>query len=252
MSVRLKDHYHLGAQLSDDPLIQVIDDFVTDAERQHIIARAAGKLDTAYVSAVGEAKTSEGRTGRVAWLKHDQTPVIRGLVKRVSNLVGIPVRHAESLQVVHYAETEQYRPHFDAYDLDTEKGRQRTARGGQRLVTALMYLNEVDDGGGTVFPKLDLEIEARPGRMVVFHNVADHGATDLTRHPRSLHGGSPVWGGEKWACNLWFRARPYQTAATAGTTTRGTPNEVRAANATALAAAQRRRRQSSRPAKRHR
>ncbi len=210
MAVRLKEHYHVGEQVAADPLIQVIDDFVSPTERAHIIGQAEGRLETALVSAVGAAKTSDGRTGSVAWIKHDQTPIVRGLVKRVSNLVGIPVRHAESLQVVHYAETEQYRPHFDAYDLATEKGRQRTEKGGQRLVTALLYLNEVEDGGGTVFPKLDLEIDARPGRMVIFHNITDPTAEDLTRNPRSLHGGSPVWGGEKWACNLWFRARPYQ------------------------------------------
>ena len=210
MAMRLKDSYHLGQQIADDPLVQVIDDFVTEIERNHIIRLTRDKLDTALVSAVGAAQTSDGRTGSVAWVKHDHTPIVRGLVKRVSNLVGIPVRHAESLQVVHYGETQEYKPHFDAYDMTTEKGRQRTAKGGQRLVTALMYLNEVEDGGGTIFPKLELEVEARPGRMVIFHNVSDHELEDLTRHRSSLHGGSPVWGGQKWACNLWFRRLPYQ------------------------------------------
>jgi prolyl 4-hydroxylase len=208
--VQLKERYHLGQQVADDPLVQVIDEFVTDHERQHVVSLAHGNTKEALVSAVGDAKVSDGRTGSVAWIRHDQTVVVRGLVKRVSNLVGIPVRHAESLQVVHYAETQEYKPHFDAYDLNTEKGKQRTARGGQRLVTALMYLNQVEDGGATIFPKLELEVEARPGRIVIFHNIGDHSAADMTRHPRSLHGGSPVWGGEKWACNLWFRAEPYQ------------------------------------------
>ena len=216
MAMRLKDSYHLGQQVADDPLVQVIDDFVTETERSHIIRLTADKLDTALVSAVGAAKTSDGRTGSVAWVKHDHTPIVRGLVKRVSNLVGIPVRHAESLQVVHYGETQEYKPHFDAYDMTTEKGQQRTAKGGQRLVTALMYLNEVEDGGGTIFPKLDLEVEARPGRMVIFHNVGDNDLEDLTRHRHSLHGVSPVWGGQKWACNLWFRQFPYDTNTTRG------------------------------------
>ena len=209
MSVTLKQAYHLGEQLSDDPIVQVIDDFVTEHERQHILGLAVGNTKAAKVSAVGASRESDGRTGSVAWIPHDKTQVVRGLVKRVSNLVGIPVRHAESLQVVHYAETQQYRPHFDAYDMNTEKGRQRTERGGQRLVTALCYLNQPDDGGGTVFPKLDLEVDAKPGRMVIFHNIADPSVSDLTRNPRALHGGAPVWGGEKWACNLWFRQHPW-------------------------------------------
>ncbi len=238
--MQLKERYHIGEQMSDDPLVQVIDDFVTDTERHHIIGQTRGKLDTALVSAVGAAKTSDGRTGSVAWVKHDQTPIVRGLVKRVSHLVGIPIRHAESLQVVHYAETEQYRPHFDAYDMNTEKGRQRTEKGGQRLVTALMYLNDVEDGGGTIFPKLDMEIEAKPGRMVIFHNVGDPTLEDQTRHPKSLHGGSPVWGGEKWACNLWFRARPWQAGPVHK---RPGVDGQRVDNATARAAAARRKQQ---------
>jgi prolyl 4-hydroxylase len=209
VGVKLLDTYSIGERVADDPLVQVIDDFVTEAERDHIIAISGDKLETALVSAVGEATTSNGRTGSVAWIKHDQTPIVRGLVERVSDLVGIPVRHAESLQVVHYGLTEAYKPHFDAYDMATAKGQQRTARGGQRLVTALMYLNEVDRGGGTSFPNLDLQIEARLGRMVLFHNVGDHTLHDMTRHRQALHGGAPVLSGEKWACNLWFRARPY-------------------------------------------
>jgi prolyl 4-hydroxylase len=210
MSLRLRDSYDLGDEVACDPLVQVIDDFVTEAERHHIIRLAAGRLDTAFVSAVGDATTSDGRTGRVAWIKHDETAMVHGVVGRVSDLVGIPIGHAESVQVVHYDETEQYKPHFDAYDMNTEKGRQRTEQGGQRIVTALMYLNAVGAGGRTIFPKLDLEVEAKPGRMVIFHNLADHSLADFTRHPKSLHGGSPVSAGQKWACNLWFRARPYR------------------------------------------
>jgi prolyl 4-hydroxylase len=212
--MQLRDSYDLGAEVACDPLVQVIENFVSEAERHHIIRLAADRLNTALVSAVGDATTSGGRTGRVAWVKHDETAIIHSIVERVSDLVGIPIGHAESLQVVHYGATEQYKPHFDAYDMDTEKGRQRTEQGGQRIVTALIYLNDVDEGGGTIFPKLDLEVEAKPGRMVIFHNLADHTLADFTRHPKSLHGGSPVVAGQKWACNLWFRARPYALSST--------------------------------------
>ncbi|MFT4863936.1 MAG: prolyl 4-hydroxylase [Ilumatobacter sp.] len=208
MSLRLRDSYELGKEVASDPLVQVIDDFVTEAERHHIIHLSADRLDTALVSTVGNATTSSGRTGRVGWVKHDETAVVHSLVERVSGLVGIPIGHAESLQVVHYGKAQEYRPHFDAYDMNTEKGLQRTKQGGQRIVTALMYLNEVEDGGSTIFPKLNLEVEAKPGRIAIFHNLADHTLTDFTRHPRSLHGGSPVYAGQKWACNLWFRAAP--------------------------------------------
>ncbi|MFT7394951.1 MAG: prolyl 4-hydroxylase, partial [Candidatus Azotimanducaceae bacterium] len=119
MGLQLRDSYDLGAEVACDPLVQVIEDFVSEAERHHIIRLAADRLNTALVSAVGDATTSDGRTGRVAWVKHDETAVMHSIVERVSDLVGIPIGHAESLQVVHYGTTEQYKPHFDAYDMDT-------------------------------------------------------------------------------------------------------------------------------------
>jgi prolyl 4-hydroxylase len=205
--MELKHRYEIGNVVAKDPLVTVIDDYVTEAERSHIMKLARRDLSAAKVSTVGENAYSDKRTGRVAWVKHDQTPVVRGLVRRISDLVGIPVTHAESLQVVHYAETQEYKTHFDAYDLGTEKGRLRTEKGGQRLVTALMYLNEVEAGGATGFPKLKLEVEPVPGRLVLFHNISSR---SHDRHRKSLHGGLPVIAGEKWACNLWFRAEPYQ------------------------------------------
>ena len=79
------------------------------------------------------------------------------------------------------------------------------------MITCLLYLNDVEQGGGTSFPKLDMEVRARKGRMLLFHNCH---ADSTIRHPDSLHGGMPVLKGEKWACNFWFRESSYQAPAT--------------------------------------
>ena len=114
MSVTLRNGYEIGEQVSDDPLIWVVDDFVTELECEHIVQIAERKMTEAKVSRFGTNALSEKRTGSVGWIKHDQTPIVRGLVKRVSNLVGVPANHSESLQVIHYGETQEYRPHYDA------------------------------------------------------------------------------------------------------------------------------------------
>ena len=72
------------------------------------------------------------------------------------------------------------------------------------MLTVLAYLNDVNAGGGTGFPKLDIEIKANKGDVLVFHNTLQE-STDI--NPRSLHAGLPVIEGEKWAINLWFRER---------------------------------------------
>ncbi|MCB0967394.1 MAG: 2OG-Fe(II) oxygenase [Ilumatobacter sp.] len=212
MTLALKDGYDTGVQLADDPHVWVFDNFLTPDECLHIIELAEPRMDDALVSRLGANTASTRRTGQVAWVKHDEDAIVRGLVARVSDLVAVPADHAENLQVIHYGETQEYQSHFDAWDIETDKGKEKTARGGNRAVTALLYLNEVDGGGGTGFPKLDLEVEAIPGRMVIFHNLYEGYST---RHRKSLHGGLPVTAGEKWACNLWFREQQYQGATAA-------------------------------------
>jgi len=194
-----------GLKINDEPLVQVIDEVLSEQDCQHIIDIAKPHMTRAVVSAAGGGVASAGRTGSVHWVKHDTTPLISQIVDRVSGIVGVPKSHAESLQVIYYGETQQYKPHFDAYDLTSEAGKRCTAKGGQRLVTALLYLNEVEGGGGTIFPKANRIVDPKPGRAVVFHNCYED---TNTRHPNSLHGGSPVEKGEKWACNLWYRENP--------------------------------------------
>ena len=207
MALTLKTGYDIGTQMHDDPVVWVIDDFVTPEECAHIIELGDGRIERAKVSRLGDNTYSERRTGSVGWVKHDETPLVSAVVARVGELVGIPVNHAESLQIVHYGVTQEYQAHYDAWDIMSEKGQQKTRVGGNRAVTALIYLNEVDGGGGTGFPKLDLEVAAKPGRMCIFHDLYPGRSN---RHRASLHGGLPVTAGEKWACNLWFRERPYQ------------------------------------------
>ena len=70
------------------------------------------------------------------------------------------------------------------------------------MITALIYLNDVEDGGATYFPKLNISINPKKGNVLVFHNTISE-TTNI--NPRSLHAGMPVTSGEKWAANLWFR-----------------------------------------------
>ena len=116
----------------------------------------------------------------------------------------MPIRNAEQYQLVHYKKGAEYKPHYDSFDFNTDEGKKNWEPGGQRLITALGYLNDVPEGGGTGFPNLNIEIKASKGDVLVFHNCLKN-TTDI--NPRSLHAGLPVVKGEKWAINLWFRER---------------------------------------------
>ena len=43
--------------------------------------------------------------------------------------------------------------------------------GGQRLFSAMVYLNTVERGGGTGFPELGLSVQPEPGRLLIFANT---------------------------------------------------------------------------------
>ena len=211
MTVQLREYYETGNKVNDDPLVVVFEDFLTELEIEQLLKAAKPKLQQALVSDSRSGVESAGRSGSNCWISHGYNAVIEELSLRVSDVVGIPLEYAESLQVVYYGTGEQYAPHFDAWDAATERGQRCMARGGQRMLTCLLYLNNPEAGGGTSFPELDMEIRARRGRMVLFHNCHP-GST--VRHPASLHGGMPVEKGEKWACNFWFREQAYQAPGT--------------------------------------
>lgn len=198
--------YDVGKKVNDTPAVYICEEYLTQAEIFQILKAAEDKLQRARVSAGKEGVESAGRTGSNCWVPHDHNKVTLGLAKRISRLVGIPLSNAESFQVIHYGETQEYSSHFDAWEFDSERGQRCMARGGQRLVTCLIYLNDVPEGGGTGFPELDMEVAAKKGRMTIFHNC--YPGTNY-RHPHSLHGGLPVVKGEKWAVNLWFREGDY-------------------------------------------
>ena len=189
--------------LSEDPQVYAYHNYLTDEECDHFIKIGKPNLKRAYVSDTKQGTISKGRTGSNYWLVHNHDEITRSVGKRISELIGIPLENAESYQFIHYNETQKYDQHWDAYTLnDSEKCRRCLKYGGQRMVTCLLYLNTVEEGGGTRFPNLNLESKAEKGKMLVFHNCIP--GTN-TPHPNSLHAGCPVLKGEKYAINLWFR-----------------------------------------------
>ncbi len=195
-----------GERLCDDPLIHAFAGLLTPTECAHIIALAQPQMRRSQVSGATGGKISQGRTNSLTWIKHGTDAVVLAVATRIAARVGLPLAHAESLQVIHYGPGQEYRPHFDAYDLSTAKGQRYCERGGQRMVTALAYLGEVDGGGATGFPNLGLEVAPQTGKVLVWHNCRP-GTTVC--HPDSYHQGKPPLRGDKWAFNLWFHERPY-------------------------------------------
>ena len=190
--------------LCESPLIYTIDGFLSAAERARFRECADGRLRRAQVVPGGSDDLtapraySEGRTNSNCWVsRHD--PVLAAVEQRVCAMLRVPGQNSEHFQVIQYAEGQKYAPHMDTHAETTDE-----TPGGQRLVTCLLYLNDVEEGGTTDFVKLGLSVAPKAGRLLCFHNCSP--GTNVP-DPRTLHTGSAVVAGEKWAVNKWIRER---------------------------------------------
>lgn len=189
--------------LSDDPMIYIIGGFLSHDECDHFINISVNGMVRSVVSCDKSGIVSNGRTSSNCWIQHDTDTTTSDVAHRIAQCVGFPIENAESYHIVHYSTNRLYRPHYDAYKKDgTTKSNRCLQYGGQRILTTIVYLNNVEEGGHTVFPILNLSIEPKKGNMLVFYNCVD-GTTEL--HTSSLHAGNPPTKGDKFIFNLWFR-----------------------------------------------
>ena len=198
--------------LHEDPQVLVKESFVSKEDCEHFIDICKDRLKDALVSNNKQGMVSAGRSGKNCWLQHDHDSITKKVAERIAKVVNIPLSHAEIFQVIYYDATQEYRSHYDGWlHNNSEKSNRCMKYGGQRVATALCYLNNVEEGGCTGFPRLNIEVEPQQGKLLIFHNVIKDSGKETgrsERHPLSEHAGRPVIKGYKWAFNLWFRETP--------------------------------------------
>ena len=87
---------------------------------------------------------------------------------------------------------------------------QEEAPAGPRILTAFLYLNDVEQGGGTNFPELDITVMPKRGRILLWPSVLD--SEPLKIDERTDHQALDVEKGVKYAANSWIHMRDYKEA----------------------------------------
>lgn len=174
--------------------------------RDFVSQRDCPRLVRLIDSAIGPSTlfNDGGRDGVRTSSTHffaDAQPDVRRLARRIDTLLGLDRSHAETMQGQRYLPGEQYRHHSDFFRTEREHWQRERRRGGQRTWTAMVYLNAVERGGATDFPKLDLSIEPEPGTLVVWNNMTSGGRPNRAM----LHAGMPVEAGRKYIVTQWYR-----------------------------------------------
>ena len=145
---------------------------------------------TSGIERVDPVRTSEET--HVHWLI--ENPLIHVFNRRLAAISGTRVHQGEPLQILRYRPGQHYRRHYDFIP----------GADNQRVLTALLYLNEDYTGGETAFPRLDLTVRGRMGDVLLFRNRR----TDGGREEDMEHAGLPVLSGVKHIATRWIRERP--------------------------------------------
>jgi prolyl 4-hydroxylase len=191
----------------NSPRIVLFGNVLSDAECDALIEESRPKLTRSEVvnSAGGDHVVDEARTSYGAAFQRGESPLLKTIENRIAELVGWPVENGEGLQILRYGIGGEYKPHFDYFNKDKPGEAKQMEVGGQRIATLVLYLNDVEAGGSTVFPNVGLETMPRKGNAVYFAYAGLDGSLDA----RSLHGGTPIIRGEKWIATKWLRERQY-------------------------------------------
>jgi len=191
-------------QLAQSPEIYICDHFLSDQECDYIIRLADPHLvRSTVVDPQSPAHLlDKRRTSQGMWIQGELIdPVVKNIQRKIAQVTQIPEANCEDIQVLHYDLGGEYQPHFDYFDTSTPGGLSHYNRGGQRVATFMIFLENTEEGGETIFPKADLKITPEKGKAILFFNVDTNDKED----PMSLHGGAPVLKGEKWIMTRWMR-----------------------------------------------
>lgn len=229
--------------VSDSPRVFKVYNFFSMDESQALIDNALSLTGDKKLkrSTVGNKKGAEndgasvdhGRTSENAW--DSSSPAAKTMIQRSFNLTGVPydAGKVDGLQIVRYNVGEFYNTHPDYFSSrsDPDFDFNPYSGGSNRFATVFMYINDVEEGGCTVFPKVDspnptepsqeeqalfdkgsleysmlwnchtkLAVPPKQGTAALFYSVTPDGRVD----PMAYHGACPVTKGVKWGANIWI------------------------------------------------
>ncbi len=128
-------------------------------------------------------------------------PLVAEVDAGLCELLGIDSARSEPIQGQRYAAGQEFKPHTDTFNPGGADFYQHCAHQGQRTWTAMLYLNQPDDGGATRFKDIGKTIQPETGKLVAWNNLLPDGSPNQA----TLHQGMKVRRGTKYIITKWFR-----------------------------------------------
>jgi len=148
---------------------------------------------------VGIANFRTSETCDLDW----REPVVGAVDRKIASLLGLPLAASEPIQGQRYGPGQEFKPHTDTFEPGGYDFYVHTAGSGQRTWTAMIYLNEPEDGGATRFKAIGKSVHPETGKLLAWNNLLADGRPN----PATLHHGMKVRRGTKYIITKWFRER---------------------------------------------
>jgi prolyl 4-hydroxylase len=190
-----------GRQFPSDRLqLFVIDEFLSPEICDAVVAISDRHLRP---STVTTGNRDPGyRTSSTCDLGLVPEPLVKQVDERIARAMGIRPTYSEGIQAQRYEVGQQFKAHTDFFSPGTEEYSAYAAKnGGNRTWTFMVYLANVERGGGTRFFSIDHTFLPKKGQAVVWNNLNSDG----TVNPATVHAGLPVEAGRKIVITKWFR-----------------------------------------------
>ncbi|XP_066954637.1 prolyl 4-hydroxylase subunit alpha-2-like [Macrobrachium rosenbergii] len=187
--------------LRTDPEMLLFHDVISDSEIE--------TLKWLAMSSLKRDEMDSRRTEHIA-LQNVTHSVIDDIERRAEMFSGLlshsKVRNPdeidpEPLKVRSYGACGDFGVHTDTYYIHNGNSSTNiTDPRPERLATVIFYLNDVLEGGSTVFLECGVVVTPKKGSALLFHNVKKNGDFEN----RSIHGSCPLTVGNKWVAVKWF------------------------------------------------
>ena len=132
-------------------------------------------------------------------------PAVKDLEDMLFELNQIDRAHGEPVQGQRYDVGQEFKAHTDYFEPQGMDYNTYCRVAGNRTWTFMVYLNDVEAGGGTRFKVIDKTFQPQVGKLVCWNN---HRA-DGSLNPATLHHGMKVRAGMKYVITKWYRERPW-------------------------------------------
>ena len=188
----LKKKYH-------NPNIYVVDKFLNEHECDELINKVKNNMQESKVEnpqTNTNAIYNKIRNNTVHYYKKNDN-ITKNIKNKITKLTNIDIAHMEPIQISKYTNNQKYTSHYDYLWSDNE-------RSNNRICSVLIYLNDVKNGGKTIFNTLDLSIQPKLGSALVFFPSLLNKEADM----RLIHEGNNAIN-DKWIALIWIRAHKF-------------------------------------------